>query len=95
MPILYSAPRLPLGRARTGCYSILTAQESRRPDARKPKLLERVREAIRTRHSSRRTEKASVGWIRRFIDFHDKRHPAEMGGEEIPASCLSLAVEAG
>jgi hypothetical protein len=44
-----------------------------------PRLLDRVRAAPRTRRCSVRTEKAYVGWIRRFILFHDKRHPAEMG----------------
>jgi hypothetical protein len=48
-------------------------------DARPPRLLDRVREAARLRHMSRRTEEAYVGWIRRFILFHDKRHPDQMG----------------
>jgi hypothetical protein len=46
---------------------------------RKKKLLDRVRDVIRTKHYSIRTEQAYVGWIRRFILFHDKRHPREMG----------------
>jgi hypothetical protein len=41
----------------------------------KPRLLDAVREAIRLRHYSRRTERAYVAWIRRYILFHDKRHP--------------------
>jgi site-specific recombinase XerD len=57
-----------------------------------PKLLQRVREAIRLRHLSRRTEKAYVGWIRRFIVFHGKRHPREMGPVEITRFLSSLAV---
>jgi len=40
-----------------------------------PRLLDRVRAAVRARHFSRRTEQAYVGWIRRFILFHEKRHP--------------------
>lgn len=48
---------------------------------RKPKLLDQVRYAIRTRHYSLRTAEASVRWIRRFILFHDKRHPQELGTE--------------
>jgi hypothetical protein len=48
-----------------------------------PRLLDRVRITLRTRHCSLRTEKAYVGWIRRFILFHGKRHPSEMGAEEI------------
>ena len=43
--------------------------------APKPKLLDQVRQAIRTRHYSYRTEKAYVHWIKRFIFFHNKRHP--------------------
>ena len=57
-----------------------------------PKLLDRVRIAIRTRHYSLRTEEAYVGWIRRFIFFHNKRHPAEMGEPEINAFLSQLAV---
>ena len=54
-----------------------TSQPLDRP---KPKLLDRVRHAIRTRHYSRNTEAAYVAWIKRFIFFfHAKRHPAEMG----------------
>ena len=49
------------------------------PPPKSPRLLERVRLAIRGRHYSRRTEKAYVGWIRRFILFHGKRHPDELG----------------
>ena len=45
----------------------------------KPRLLDRVRAALRARHYSRRTEEAYVAWIRRYIFFHAKRHPAEMG----------------
>ena len=54
--------------------------------APKPRLLDRVREALRIRHYSRRTEEAYVAWIRRYILFHDKRHLAEMGGPEVTAS---------
>lgn len=46
---------------------------------RKKRLLERVRDAIRTKHYSIRTEQAYVGWIRRFILFHDKRHSERDG----------------
>ncbi|HEX9502318.1 MAG TPA: phage integrase N-terminal SAM-like domain-containing protein, partial [Thermoanaerobaculia bacterium] len=50
-----------------------------------PRLLDRVRAATRTRHYSRRTEETYVGWTRRFILFHRKRHPAAMGAEEVNA----------
>src|SRR5437867_7203600 len=49
----------------------------------KPRLLDRVRDALRARHFSRRTEEAYVAWIRRYIFFHGKRHPAELGGPEV------------
>lgn len=49
------------------------------------KLLDQVRDAIRVKHYSIRTEEAYVGWIRRYILFHDKRHPREMGAPEIAA----------
>ena len=57
----------------------------------KPKLLEQVRRAVRTRHYSDRTEKAYVHWIKRFIFFHDKRHPSEMAETEIAQFLSSLA----
>ncbi len=59
----------------------------------KPKLLDQVWQAIYTRHYSYRTEKAYVSWIKRFIFFHNKRHPAEMGEAEIAAFLSSLATE--
>jgi len=61
--------------------------------ARRPRLLDRVREANRLRHGSRSTEKSYVAWIRRYILFHGKRHPAEMGAPEVAQFLSSLAVE--
>ena len=58
-----------------------------------PKLLDRVRESVRVRHYSRRTEEAYVTWIRRFIVFHGKKHPSGMGGVEIARYLTYLAVE--
>ncbi len=58
---------------------------------RAPRLLDRVRETIRARHYSPRTEKAYVFWIKRFILFHDKRHPDEMGAGEITTFLSKLA----
>ncbi len=57
-----------------------------------PKLLDRVRAAIRLRHYSQRTQESYVGWIRRFIIFHGKRHPSEMGGREVVAFLSDLAL---
>ncbi len=61
--------------------------------APKRRLLDRARDAIRARHYSRRTEKSYVAWIRRYILFHNKRHPAEMGADEIGRFLTSLAVD--
>jgi integron integrase len=60
----------------------------------KTKLLDQVRDAIRLRHLSLRTEEAYLGWIRRFILFHHKRHPNDMGVEEVQAFLSHLAVHA-
>jgi Phage integrase, N-terminal SAM-like domain len=68
-------------------------QESDPPEPPKPRLLDRVRHAIETRHYSRRTEKAYIHWIKRYIFFHGKRHPAEMGAAEVAAFLTSLAVQ--
>ena len=61
--------------------------------AKAPRLLDQVREALRTRHYSRRTEKAYVGWIRRYVIFNGKRHPREMGETEVTRFLSDLAVE--
>jgi integron integrase len=58
-----------------------------------PKLLDRVREEIRLRHYSIRTEETYVDWSRRFILFHNKRHPKDMGAEEVTAFLTYLATE--
>jgi len=64
------------------------------PAASRPvRLLDRVRHAARLRHLSPRTEDSYVGWIRRFILFHDKRHPDEMGAPEVIVFLTHLAVE--
>jgi hypothetical protein len=58
--------------------------------ANPPHFLDRVREGLRARHYSARTEKAYVAWIRRFILFHGKRHPESMAESEIGAYLCSL-----
>lgn len=63
--------------------------------AGRPRLLDRVRLAIRVRHMSRRTEAAYVGWIRRFIVFHGKRHPKHLGAAEIEQFLGHLATVRG
>ncbi len=67
-------------------------RETASAESPKPKLLDRVRHAVRARHYSRRTEKAYVHWIKRYIFFHGKRHPAEMGAAEVTAFLTALAV---
>src|SRR5262245_37349290 len=58
-----------------------------------PKLLDRVRQGLRARHFSPRTEKAYAGWIRRYILYHGKRHPMDMGEREVTLFLSSLATE--
>ena len=58
----------------------------------KPKLLEQVREQIRLRHYSIRTETVYLEWVKRFIRFHKYRHPQEMGAAEVEAFLSHLAV---
>jgi integron integrase len=58
-----------------------------------PKLLDDVRNLIRTRHYSYRTEEAYLNWIRRYILFHGKRHPAEMGAAEVGEFLTHLAIK--
>ena len=78
----YSLPALP---------PLATAAAA--PGAPPPKLLERLRIHLRTRHYSIRTEEAYVDWARRFILFHDKRHPQDMGAAEVEAFLSHLAVD--
>lgn len=58
-----------------------------------PKLVHRVREAIRVRHYSIRTERAYVGWIKRFIRFHGMQHPHELAPQDVAKFLTWLAVE--
>lgn len=58
-----------------------------------PKLLVRLREHLRTRHDSIRTEEAYVDWARRFTLFHGKRHPQDMGAAEVGVFLMHLVME--
>jgi integrase len=60
-----------------------------------PRLLDRVREAVRVRHYSRRTEEAYVGWVRRYVRYHGLRHPQVLGAPEVEAFLTHLATERG
>lgn len=66
----------------------MTQQDS----SRSPKLIEQVREVMRFQHYSIRTEEAYIQWIRRYIYFHNKRHPRDMGADEITRYLTHLAV---
>ena len=57
-----------------------------------PKLLDQVRDKLRVKHYSIRTEQAYLGWIKRYIYFHDKTHPKELGAQDIEAFLTHLAV---
>ena len=63
------------------------------PDSGQKRLIDRLRGAIRSRGYSRRTEKTYWYWIRYFIHFHGKRHPAQMGAAEVTAFLSWLATE--
>jgi integron integrase len=59
---------------------------------RQPRLLDQVRDTLRLKHYSIRTEETYIGWIKRYILFHDKRHPKDMGEIEIKTFLTNLAV---
>lgn len=75
-------------RAKTRAFSTTPTSP-----AQPPRLLDQVREALRTRHYSPRTEKTYCQWIKRYIHFHGLRHPAEMAEAEVNAFLTSLAVK--
>jgi integron integrase len=62
-------------------------------DGKDTRLLDQLRNKIRLKHYSIRTEHAYVDWVRRFILFHGKRHPRDLGAEHVEAFLTSLAVE--
>lgn len=73
---------------------IIQKDSEYRPMDKPPKkLLEQVRDVIRLKHYSYKTEKSYINWIKRYILFHKKRHPREMGGKEIEEFLTYLAVE--
>lgn len=77
----------------TRCFMEPTAIHPATGEAARPRLLDQVRAVIRVRHYSLRTEEAYIHWIKRFIYFHGRRHPAEMGEPEITAFLNHLAVK--
>ena len=87
--------RVTLRPLSSGSFATIGSAPNAAPGQRQPKLLDRVRNALRLRHRSPKTEKAYVAWIYRFIVFNDKRHPSEMAAAEIERFLSSLAVERG
>jgi integron integrase len=69
----------------------LVVRDTTVPDVRPLRLLDRVRLAVRVRHYSRRTEEAYAMWVRRYVLFHGKQHPAELGPAHVAAFLSSLA----
>jgi integron integrase len=72
---------------------MVTASTHSPNDATGPRLLDRLRGAIRRLHYSRRTEEAYIHWTKRFIYFHGKRHPAELGETDVTAFLNYLATD--
>ena len=71
----------------------MAAPEIPSPRARPPGLIQRCREELQARHYARRTVATYEQWLRRFLRFHQLRHPREMGSEEVNAFLTHLAVE--
>jgi integron integrase len=90
-----------MNRASEAARPDLRSEAAQSPDpapveaARAPKLLDLLRGEIRARHYSLRTEDTYVHWVRRFILFHDRRHPSDMGPEEVGAFLTHLATDRG
>jgi hypothetical protein len=63
------------------------------PSPKPKKLLDQLRDAIRIKHYAYSTEKTYVHWAKRYVLFHNKRHPAEMGVPEIEAFLTHLEVD--
>jgi len=78
-------------RLRSGAGEAAPASAAE-PARVKPKLLVRLRDAIRVRHYSPRTEEAYVQWVKRYVFFHKVRHPADMGPQEVQTFLSDLAV---
>lgn len=67
--------------------------EANTPSASSPRLLDQLRDRIRVKHYSIRTETQYMQWVKRFVLFHGKRHPRDLGAPEVEAFLTHLAVE--
>ena len=72
---------------------MLTESSNSSTEITSPRLLDRLRDAIKRRHYSRRTEEAYIHWTKRFIFFHGKRHPSELGEAEVTTFLNHLATD--
>jgi len=72
---------------------VISKSDDSSTQGKAPRLLEQVRLAIARRHYSPRTEETYIHWIKRFIYFHGKRHPRDMGAGEVTAFLNHLARE--
>jgi integron integrase len=90
---VYKYSHQEINQVRRGARVMVALPQSNLSTAREPRLLDHVRDALRCRHYSYRTEQSYLQWIRRFIFFHQKRHPRDMGEPEIAAFLTHLAVQ--
>jgi hypothetical protein len=74
---------------------VISKSDDSSAEGKAPRLLDQVRSAIARRHYSQRTEETYIHWIKRFIYFHSKRHPREMGQGEVTAFLNHLARRLG
>lgn len=91
--VLHPAALTPPGRPANPSPAPITPRAVPASPPSQPKLLDRLRDALRSRHYSRRTEQCYCHWVKRFIFFHHVRHPAEMAEPEINAFLTHLAVK--
>jgi integrase len=83
----------PRGQSKAPPANTRSLETTSRTHPRPPKRLDQLRESLRARHYSRRTEKTYSQWTKRFIYFHNLRHPSEMAEAEVNAFLTSLAVQ--
>lgn len=74
------------------CMNVNSASDFAEKTLQKPRVIDQLRERLRYRHYSLRTEQAYLHWVKRFIYFHNKRHPLDMGREEIVSFLSHLAI---
>jgi integron integrase len=91
--MFYNSYILNLNRKKPSLPPTLYNQHPKNPNLMAKKLLDQLSDALRTKHYSYRTEETYIDWVRRYILFHNKKHPKEMGTPEIRAFITHLAVQ--